>query len=147
MKLSFFRDYKLQYLRQGPNRIGRKYKKVVYTQYTNESFIVRAEEKQRKNEIGILGPVIRAQIRDVITVRPSFILSCCLLQRSLWLFNSVYRPRVLTHPPALWQIVFKNMASRPYSIYPHGLTMEKSQEGVTYPEGGTDFFLLMILDN
>uniref|UniRef100_A0A668AQG1 Coagulation factor V n=1 Tax=Myripristis murdjan TaxID=586833 RepID=A0A668AQG1_9TELE len=86
--------------KQGPNRIGRKYKKVVYTQYTNESFTVRAEEKQRKNEIGILGPVIRAQIRDVIT------------------------------------IVFKNMASRPYSIYPHGLTMEKSQEGVTYPEGG-----------
>uniref|UniRef100_A0A668AXY2 Coagulation factor V n=1 Tax=Myripristis murdjan TaxID=586833 RepID=A0A668AXY2_9TELE len=93
-------DYELQYLKQGPNRIGRKYKKVVYTQYTNESFTVRAEEKQRKNEIGILGPVIRAQIRDVIT------------------------------------IVFKNMASRPYSIYPHGLTMEKSQEGVTYPEGG-----------
>uniref|UniRef100_A0A668B007 Coagulation factor V n=1 Tax=Myripristis murdjan TaxID=586833 RepID=A0A668B007_9TELE len=90
-------DYELQYLKQGPNRIGRKYKKVVYTQYTNESFTVRAEEKQRKNEIGILGPVIRAQIRD---------------------------------------IVFKNMASRPYSIYPHGLTMEKSQEGVTYPEGG-----------
>uniref|UniRef100_A0A668ALW7 Coagulation factor V n=1 Tax=Myripristis murdjan TaxID=586833 RepID=A0A668ALW7_9TELE len=83
-------DYELQYLKQGPNRIGRKYKKVVYTQYTNESFTVRAEEKQRKNEIGILGPVIRAQIRD---------------------------------------IVFKNMASRPYSIYPHGLTMEKSQEG------------------
>uniref|UniRef100_A0A668AU80 Coagulation factor V n=1 Tax=Myripristis murdjan TaxID=586833 RepID=A0A668AU80_9TELE len=89
-------DYELQYLKQGPNRIGRKYKKVVYTQYTNESFTVRAEEKQRKNEIGILGPVIRAQIRDVIT------------------------------------IVFKNMASRPYSIYPHGLTMEKSQEEVLF---------------
>ena len=48
----------------------------------------------------------------------------------------VYRWLVLTHPPVLFQIVFKNMASRPYSIYPHGLTIEKSEEGVNYPAGG-----------
>lgn len=42
-------------------------------------------------------------------------------------------------PLLLLQIVFKNMASRPYSIYPHGLTIEKSQEGVNYPKGGTHF--------
>lgn len=40
--------------------------------------------------------------------------------------------------PTVSQIVFKNMASRPYSIYPHGLTIEKSDEGANYPEGGTD---------
>ncbi|MED6239857.1 hypothetical protein ATANTOWER_012280 [Ataeniobius toweri] len=93
-------DYKLQYLRQSANRIGNKYKKAVYTQYKNESFTEKLENKHRKDELGILGPVIRAQIRDVIT------------------------------------IVFKNLASRPYSIYPHGLTLEKSEEGVNYPEGG-----------
>ncbi|XP_071395821.1 coagulation factor V [Centroberyx affinis] len=93
-------DYKSQYLKQGSNRIGGKYRKVVYTQYTDETFTVRAENKQRKTEVGILGPVIRAQIRDVV------------------------------------KIVFKNMASRPYSIYPHGLTIEKSQEGFNYPAGG-----------
>ncbi|XP_071340273.1 coagulation factor V [Trachinotus anak] len=93
-------DFKLQYLKQSSTRIGQKYKKVVYTLYSNESFTERLESKQRKNELGILGPVIRAQIRDVI------------------------------------KIVFKNMASRPYSIYPHGLTIEKSEEGVNYPEGG-----------
>ncbi|XP_073329346.1 coagulation factor V [Pagrus major] len=93
-------DFKLQYLRQSPTRIGRKYKKAVYTLYKNASFTERLETKQRKSELGILGPVIRAQIRDVIT------------------------------------IVFKNMASRPYSIYPHGLTIEKSEEGVNYPAGG-----------
>ncbi|XP_077393254.1 coagulation factor V isoform X2 [Festucalex cinctus] len=92
-------NYKIQYLEQSPTRIGRKYKKVVYTLY-NESFTERIENKQRKSELGILGPVIRAQVRDVI------------------------------------KIVFKNMASRPYSIYPHGLTIEKSEEGVNYPEGG-----------
>ncbi|XP_078118780.1 coagulation factor V [Sander vitreus] len=93
-------DFTLQYLRQSPTRIGGKYKKAVYTLFRNESFTERLEPKQRKNELGILGPVIKAQIRDVI------------------------------------KIVFKNMASRPYSIYPHGLTIEKSHEGVNYPAGG-----------
>uniref|UniRef100_A0A665V2I4 Coagulation factor V n=1 Tax=Echeneis naucrates TaxID=173247 RepID=A0A665V2I4_ECHNA len=41
----------------------------------------------------------------------------------------------LTRPPVPSQVVFKNMASRPYSIYPHGLIMSKSNEGVNYPEG------------
>ncbi|KAM7407046.1 hypothetical protein PAMA_002993 [Pampus argenteus] len=93
-------DYKFQYLKQSPTRIGGKYKKAVYTMYKNESFTERSENKQRKNELGILGPVIRAQIRDVI------------------------------------KVVFKNMASRPYSIYPQGLTIEKSEEGANYPAGG-----------
>ncbi|XP_056435160.1 coagulation factor V-like [Gadus chalcogrammus] len=93
-------DFKVNYLDQGNHRIGGTYKKAVYTQYTDETFTERSEEKQRKAEVGILGPVIRAQIRDVI------------------------------------KVVFKNMASKPYSIYPHGLTIEKSQEGATYPEGG-----------
>uniref|UniRef100_A0A3B3YJT1 F5/8 type C domain-containing protein n=1 Tax=Poecilia mexicana TaxID=48701 RepID=A0A3B3YJT1_9TELE len=97
---SLFRDFKLQYLTQSARRIGAKYKKAVYTQYKNESFTEKVENEHRKNELGILGPVIRAQIRDMIT------------------------------------IVFKNLASRPYSIYPHGLTVEKSEEGVSYPEGG-----------
>ncbi|KAJ8253052.1 hypothetical protein GJAV_G00208600 [Gymnothorax javanicus] len=93
-------EYKLKYLRGGPDRIGRRYKKAVFMQYTNEMFTTRAENKQRKMETGILGPVIRAQIRDVV------------------------------------KIVFKNMASRPYSIYPHGLIIEKSEEGASYPQGG-----------
>ncbi|XP_008326094.1 coagulation factor V isoform X2 [Cynoglossus semilaevis] len=93
-------DFKDQYLKQSPTRIGQKYKKAVYTLYKNENFTERLETKQRKNELGILGPVIRAQIRDVVT------------------------------------IVFKNMASRPYSIYPHGLTIQKSEEGDNYPQGG-----------
>ncbi|XP_051937688.1 coagulation factor V [Hippocampus zosterae] len=93
------KSYKLQYLQQSPTRIGRKYKKVRYTLY-NESFTERIENMQRRSELGILGPVIRAQVRDVI------------------------------------KIVFKNMASRPYSIYPHGLTIKKSEDGMNYPEGG-----------
>lgn len=63
------RDYKNQYLKQSPTRIGQRYRKAVYTLFTNDSFTVRQENKQRKTELGILGPVIRAQINDVIMVR------------------------------------------------------------------------------
>lgn len=63
------RDFKFHYLRTSPTRIGGKYKKAVYSLYTNDSFTERLENKQRKDELGILGPVIRAQIRDVITVK------------------------------------------------------------------------------
>ncbi|XP_043105316.1 coagulation factor V [Puntigrus tetrazona] len=93
-------DFRSKYLKQGPQRIGKKYKKAVFTQYKDGTFKERAEDKQRKKELGILGPVIRAQIRDVI------------------------------------KIVFKNKASRPYSIYPHGLTIDKAAEGASYPAGG-----------
>lgn len=64
--LLFCRDFKAKYLKQSPTRIGSKYKKAVYILYKNESFTEKLETKQRKNELGILGPVIRAQIRDVI---------------------------------------------------------------------------------
>uniref|UniRef100_A0A674D025 ferroxidase n=1 Tax=Salmo trutta TaxID=8032 RepID=A0A674D025_SALTR len=93
-------DFKFKYLKRSPERIGQKYKKAVYTQYKDAKFTERAENKQRKVELGIIGPVIRAQIHDVI------------------------------------KIVFKNMATRPYSIYPHGLTIDKVAEGANYPAGG-----------
>lgn len=64
-----FRDFKFHYLRTSPTRIGGKYKKAVYSLYTNESFTERLGNKPRKDELGILGPVIRAQIRDVIKVK------------------------------------------------------------------------------
>ncbi|XP_064412941.1 coagulation factor V [Latimeria chalumnae] len=89
------KEYKSKYLEQGPTRIGKEYKKVVYRQYADKTF--RNRTYYNDTESGILGPVIRAQIRDKIT------------------------------------IVFKNMASRPYSMYPHGLSISKDYEGANYP--------------
>ncbi|XP_075445547.1 coagulation factor V isoform X2 [Ascaphus truei] len=71
-----------------------KYKKAVYRQYTDKTFTKRLHNPI---ETGLLGPVIRAQVRDTIT------------------------------------IVFKNMATQPYSIYPHGVSLQKSFEGASYP--------------
>ncbi|KAK7798694.1 hypothetical protein U0070_008088, partial [Myodes glareolus] len=70
-------SYKSQYLSNGPHRIGRKYKKVRFIAYTDETFKTRETIQQ---ESGILGPLLYGEI------------------------------------------IFKNQASRPYNIYPQGIT-------------------------
>ncbi|XP_063161714.1 coagulation factor V isoform X2 [Candoia aspera] len=90
------RKYKTQYLENFSNLIGKKYKKAVFRQYKDNSFSKHTYTTWPK-ERGILGPVIRAEVRDTIN------------------------------------IVFKNMASRPYSIYVHGVSVSKDAEGAVYP--------------
>nr|ACO95359.1 coagulation factor VIII isoform a precursor (predicted) [Dasypus novemcinctus] len=77
------KSYKSQYLNNGPQRIGRKYKKVRFMAYTNETFKTR---KTIQYESGILGPLLYGEVGDTLL------------------------------------IIFKNQASRPYNIYPHGIT-------------------------
>ncbi|ERE65386.1 coagulation factor VIII, partial [Cricetulus griseus] len=76
-------SYKSQYLSNGPHRIGRKYKKVRFIAYTDETFKTR---ETIQHESGILGPLLYGEVGDTLL------------------------------------IVFKNQASRPYNIYPHGIT-------------------------
>nr|XP_030121288.3 coagulation factor V isoform X2 [Taeniopygia guttata] len=90
------RHYKSQHLDNFSNLIGKRYKKAIFTQYTDASFTKRLENPRPK-QTGILGPIIRAQINDKV------------------------------------RIVFKNKASRPYSIYFHGVTLAKNAEGADYP--------------
>ncbi|XP_039622462.1 coagulation factor VIII [Polypterus senegalus] len=72
------------YLEKNSKRIGKQYKKAVYSEYTDGKFTTRIQ-KQEKDK-GIMGPVLRGEVGDEI------------------------------------RIVFKNLASRPYNIYPQGLT-------------------------
>lgn len=53
------------YLRQAEDRLGRKYLKAVYREYTDGSF---ATLKPRDASLGILGPVIHAEVGDRVTV-------------------------------------------------------------------------------
>ncbi|XP_054568137.1 coagulation factor V [Eptesicus fuscus] len=87
------KKYRSMHLDNFSNQIGKHYKKVVYKQYQDETFTKRLEES-RNNEDGILGPIIRAQVRDTL------------------------------------KITFKNMASRAYSIYPHGVTFSPFEDEV-----------------
>ncbi|KAM9227700.1 hephaestin isoform 1-T2 [Leptosomus discolor] len=57
-----------QFFKRSPYRIGGVYWKAKYVEYTDESF---REEKQRSEEekhLGILGPVIKAEVGDTILV-------------------------------------------------------------------------------
>ncbi|XP_043913648.1 coagulation factor VIII isoform X1 [Protopterus annectens] len=91
------RTYMAQMLESGPQRIGKKYKKVVYTEYTDQFFQKRLEVKDQGS--GLTGPMLQGEVEHEI------------------------------------KIVFKNMASRPYNIYPYGLTSVKPLVSSMLPKG------------
>ena len=57
-----------KYVQAGPNRIGSIYRKCLYRGYTDASFTHRLQRPADEDYLGFLGPVIRAQVGDTITV-------------------------------------------------------------------------------
>ncbi|XP_072295514.1 ceruloplasmin isoform X2 [Eucyclogobius newberryi] len=84
------------FVTSGAQRIGSRYKKARYVEYTDNSFMTKMLRSPEEQHLGILGPVIRAQERDTI------------------------------------RVVFKNKASRPYSVQPHGVQYSVEQDGTLY---------------
>uniref|UniRef100_A0A8C1RI50 Ceruloplasmin n=1 Tax=Cyprinus carpio TaxID=7962 RepID=A0A8C1RI50_CYPCA len=78
------------------DRIGGKYKKVQYVEYTDDTFSKRKERTTEEQHLGILGPIIRAEEEDTI------------------------------------KVTFRNKASRPYSIQPHGVQYNIEMDGTLY---------------
>ncbi|XP_056419522.1 ceruloplasmin-like [Hyla sarda] len=85
------------YLNRSRTTIGSKYKKVVYREYHDDTFTVRAKRTKEQEHLALMGPLLRASVGDRI------------------------------------RIVFKNMASRPYSIYAHGVKTEENDVTPTEP--------------
>uniref|UniRef100_A0A671M1R7 ferroxidase n=1 Tax=Sinocyclocheilus anshuiensis TaxID=1608454 RepID=A0A671M1R7_9TELE len=73
------------YLEQSKNRIGAKYKKVVFREYLDETFTKKKHRRPEEEHLEIMGPIIRAEVGEKI------------------------------------QVVFKNKASKPYSVHAHGV--------------------------
>jgi hephaestin len=86
------------YTQPGPNRIGRIYRKALYREYTDGTFATRKPRAQQDEYLGLVGPVLRAEVGDTL------------------------------------RIIFKNNASRPYSMHPHGVFYEKASEGSMYAD-------------
>jgi hephaestin len=84
------------YTQPGPNRIGRLYRKAIYREYTDGTFATRKTRAPQDEYLGLLGPIVRAEVGDTI------------------------------------KVVFKNNASRVYSMHPHGVFYEKPSEGSMY---------------
>jgi FtsP/CotA-like multicopper oxidase with cupredoxin domain len=53
---------------RGPHRIGTKYLKAVYREYTDETFQKLRERKPEENYLGTVGPVLHAEVGDTIQV-------------------------------------------------------------------------------
>uniref|UniRef100_A0A8C2TIB0 ferroxidase n=1 Tax=Coturnix japonica TaxID=93934 RepID=A0A8C2TIB0_COTJA len=85
------------FLESGPQRIGSKYKKVMFVEYEDATFKKRKVSSQAGQ--GILGPVLKGEVGDQ------------------------------------FKIVFRNLASRPYNIYPHGLTSVKPYHAMKPSQG------------
>ncbi|XP_053246201.1 ceruloplasmin isoform X1 [Podarcis raffonei] len=83
------------FLNKNDKFIGSKYKKVVYREYTDKSFSTAKERKEEKEHLGILGPLLVANVGDKI------------------------------------KIIFKNMASRPYSIHAQGVKTDFAEAAET----------------
>ena len=78
--------------------IGTKFLKALYREYTDSTFTVLKVRPADQAYLGILGPIIRAEVGDVI------------------------------------HVVFKNNASMPYSMHPHGVLYKKPSEGAVYDD-------------
>jgi FtsP/CotA-like multicopper oxidase with cupredoxin domain len=63
-----FNDEESLYLQEGKNRIGRRVFKAVYREYTDGSFNHLKPRAPGEESLGILGPIIRAEVGDSITV-------------------------------------------------------------------------------
>jgi hephaestin len=84
------------------DRIGKIYKKAVFREYTDETFTTEKKRAKEWEHLGLMGPLIRAEVGDTIVVQ------------------------------------FRNNASQPYSIHPHGVSYDRDSEGTPYPDTGMD---------
>ena len=62
--LSIYSDSAV-FFAQGDQRIGGTYLKAIYEEYTDKNFTTK---KKKPEHLGFLGPVIRAEVGDVIEV-------------------------------------------------------------------------------
>ncbi|XP_017565233.1 coagulation factor VIII [Pygocentrus nattereri] len=92
-------------MKQGKKKYLTAYKKVVYREYHDKEFQNPVKRGELDEHLGIMGPVLKAEVNDVLTV------------------------------------VFKNLASRPYSLHLHGVydkTTGSFGPGVSPGEGLRD---------
>ena len=75
------------------------YRKARFRQYTDSTFRTLAPRDEHWTHLGVLGPLLRAEVGDTI------------------------------------RVVFRNHATRPYSMHPHGVSYRKDSEGTSYLDG------------
>ena len=93
-----FDPFQQMFTTSAVHQIGSKSKKAVYHEYTDATFKTLKPRAAEDEYLGLMGPVIRAEVGDTI------------------------------------KVVFRNNATHPYSMHPHGVFYEKSSEGAGYQD-------------
>src|SRR2546421_3919160 len=61
-----FGDTENVFMQNGPDRIGKVYRKAVYREYTDATFTKLKPRGSSEEHLGLLGPVVRAEVGDTI---------------------------------------------------------------------------------
>ena len=96
-----FTGFAALFMERGPHRIGSTYRKAIYREYTDATFTQLKPRGPEWEHLGMLGPVLRAEVGDTI------------------------------------KVVFKNNATHPFSMHPHGVFYAKESEGAGYQDGSS----------
>ncbi|CAJ1063928.1 ferroxidase HEPHL1 isoform X1 [Xyrichtys novacula] len=56
------------FVAKGKNRIGSRYKKVVYREYTDDTFRVEKKRQPSQQHLGVIGPIIKAEVGEQIMI-------------------------------------------------------------------------------
>ena len=96
-----FEGFARELVESRADRLGRVYKKAIYREYTDSTFATLKPRPAGWEHLGILGPLLRAEVGDTILV------------------------------------VFRNHATYPFSMHPHGVFYRKDSEGAPYMDGAS----------
>jgi hephaestin len=78
------------YTQPGPKRIGRLYRKALYREYTDATFATRKPRPPQDEYLGLIGPILRAEVGDSIKV---IFKNAASHPYSLHFPDDVFRPR------------------------------------------------------
>src|SRR5271169_1450076 len=96
-----FAGYGATFMQSGPHSIGKIYRKAIYREYTDATFTKLKPRAPEWEHLGILGPVLRAEVGETI------------------------------------RVTFRNNATKPYSMHPHGVFYDKGSEGAVYDDSSS----------
>ena len=114
-----FDDVADTYVKTGPGRIGSTYEKCLYRGYTDSSFRRLQQRSESERYLGLLGPVIRAEVGDTIKV----------------VFRNTCPFPASVHPHGVFYA--KSSEGAPYNDGTHGA--KKADDAV--PTGGTHTYV------
>lgn len=114
-----FDKYATIFVERGPHRIGSKYRKAMYREYTDGTFSTLKPRGPEWEHLGILGPLLRAEVGDTINVVFK---------------NNAANPYTM-HPHGVFYL--KNSEGAPYADGTSGA--DKNDDGV--PPGGTHTYV------